>query len=53
MIVEYNKKYFIYNSRSDKEWPPSDIMLVSDISYTKDMLTARKKDIIRFQNGVL
>ena len=48
IIVEYNKKYFIYNSRSDKEWPPSDIILVSDISYTKGMLTARRRDIIRF-----
>jgi hypothetical protein len=24
-------KFFIYNSRSDKEWPPSEAILVSDI----------------------
>jgi len=48
MIVKYNGKYFIYNSRSDKEWPPLDIILVSKISYTKGILTARRRDIIRF-----
>ncbi len=48
VIVKYNRKYFIYNSRSDKEWPPSNTMLVSNISYTRDILTARRRDIIRF-----
>src|SRR5450755_3438812 len=31
-IVEYNGKIFIYNSRSDKTWPPSDAMLVSSVA---------------------
>jgi len=56
LIVEYNEKYFIYNSRSDKELPPSETMLVIDIvfalSSAKGTLTARGRDIIRFQNGV-
>ena len=30
VIVEYNGKYFIYNSCSDKAWPPSDATLVGD-----------------------
>jgi hypothetical protein len=34
VVVEYNGKYSIYNSRSDKEWPPSEAMLVSDIIFT-------------------
>jgi hypothetical protein len=33
VIAEYNGKYFIYNSRSDKEWPPSEAILVSDIIF--------------------
>ena len=28
-IVEYNGKFFIYDNRSNKEWPPSEAMLVS------------------------
>jgi len=31
MIVKYNKEYFIYNSRSDKEWPPSEVILINNI----------------------
>ena len=30
-IVEYNGKLFIYNSRFDEKWPPSDAMLVSGV----------------------
>jgi hypothetical protein len=56
MIIKYNRKYFIYNSRSDKEWPSSKIMLISDIIFVlfliKDSLTARKKDIICFRNEI-
>jgi hypothetical protein len=56
VIIEYNGKYFIYNSRSDKEWPPSEIILISDnifaLFLVKDSLTVRKRDIIRFRNGV-
>jgi hypothetical protein len=33
VIIKYNNKYFIYNNRSDKEWPPSKIMLISDIIF--------------------
>jgi hypothetical protein len=33
VIIEYNNKYFIYNSRSDKEWLPSKIILISDIIF--------------------
>jgi hypothetical protein len=55
VIIEYNGKYFIYNN-SDKEWPPSEIILISDIIFAlfsvKDILTVRKKDIIRFRNGI-
>jgi hypothetical protein len=32
VIIEYNGKYFIYNSRPDKEWPSLEVMLVSDIA---------------------
>jgi len=28
VIVEYNRKYFIYNSCSDKAWPPSDAVKI-------------------------
>src|SRR6266498_1924584 len=49
VIVEYNGKYFIYNSYSDKEWPPSEAMLVSDIIFAlfsvKGTLTVRRRDI--------
>jgi hypothetical protein len=44
VIIEYNGKYFIYNSRSDNEWPPSEAMLVSEITFVlfsaKGTLTA-------------
>src|SRR5450755_4748493 len=54
-IVEYNGKFSIYNSCADKEWPPSKIMLVSDVVVLifsmKGRLTASRKDIIRFQHG--
>jgi hypothetical protein len=56
IIIEYNKKYFIYNNRSNKEWPLSEIILISDIIFVlflvKDLLIVRKKDIIRFRNGI-
>jgi hypothetical protein len=34
VIIKYNNKYSIYNSRSDKEWPLSEIILISDIIFT-------------------
>jgi hypothetical protein len=34
VVVEYNNKYSIYNSRSDKEWLSSEIILISDIIFT-------------------
>ena len=54
LIIEYNGKLSIYNSCPDKEWPPSKIMLMSDVvvlmfSIT-DRLTVSRRDIIRFQN---
>jgi hypothetical protein len=56
VIIKYNGKYFIYNSRSDKEWLSSEIILVNDIIFIlflmKDSLIARKKNIIRFRNGI-
>jgi hypothetical protein len=56
MIIKYNKIYFIYNNRSDKEWLFSKIILVSDIIFIlfliKNSLIVRKKDIIRFRNGI-
>ncbi len=56
VIVEYNGKYFIYNSCSDKEWSPLDVMLVNNIIFVlfsaKDILIARRRDIIRFRNDV-
>jgi hypothetical protein len=33
VIIEYNDKYFIYNSRSDKEWFSSKVILVSVIIF--------------------
>jgi hypothetical protein len=43
-VVKYNKKFFIFNSRSDKEWSFSEIMLISDIIFVlflaKNILTA-------------
>jgi hypothetical protein len=47
VIVEYIGKLFIYNSRSDKEWPPSDAMLVSNVMriHAKDtILIAKRRD---------
>jgi hypothetical protein len=32
-VVKYNRKFFIFNSRSDKKWPFSEIILVSDIIF--------------------
>jgi hypothetical protein len=32
-IVEYNGKLSIYNSTTDKEWPPSKTVLVSDVAF--------------------
>ena len=56
VIVEYNGRYFIYNSRLDKEWPPSKAILVRDIIFafvlSEGALTVRRIDIIRFQNGI-
>jgi hypothetical protein len=56
IIIKYNKKYFIYNNRSDKKLPSSEIILISDIIFVlfliKNSLTARKRDIIRFRNGI-
>jgi hypothetical protein len=34
VVIEYNGKYSIYNSRSDKEWPSSEAILISDIIFT-------------------
>jgi hypothetical protein len=34
VIIEYNDKYFIYNNRSDKEWFPSEVILINDIIFT-------------------
>ncbi len=31
IIMEYNRNYFIYNSRFNKEWPPLEITLINDI----------------------
>ncbi len=31
VIVEYNGRYFVYNGRSDQEWPLLDARLVSDV----------------------
>jgi hypothetical protein len=28
VIIKINDKYFIYNSRSDEEWPSSDIQFI-------------------------
>jgi hypothetical protein len=43
-VIEYNRKFFIFNSRSDKEWSFSEIMLISDIIFVlflaKNILTA-------------
>jgi hypothetical protein len=56
IIIKYNGKYFIYNNYSDKEWLSSEIMLINDIIFAlflvKDILIARKRDIIRFRNEI-
>jgi len=54
VIVKYNRKFFIYTSRSDKEWPPSKEMLVSDISHCssgEDTLAVQRRNIIQIRNG--
>jgi hypothetical protein len=33
VIIEYNDKYSIYNSLSDKERPPLEVILISDIIF--------------------
>jgi hypothetical protein len=49
-IVEYNAEYFFGDNRSNKEWPPSDAMLVSDIivsfSFPERIPAVRRMDII-------
>ncbi len=44
IIIKYNEKYFIYNSRSNKEWLSSEIILISNIIFVlflaKSILTA-------------
>jgi hypothetical protein len=54
VIIEYNGKYSIYNSRSDKEWFSLEVILVNHIIFTfrKSILTALKRDIILFQNEI-
>jgi hypothetical protein len=55
-IVEYNGKFFIYNSCTDKEWPPLKLMLVRNvviaIFLVKSRLTVSRSDIIQFQYGI-
>jgi hypothetical protein len=33
VIMKYNCKYSSYNSRSDKEWPSSEVILINDIIF--------------------
>jgi hypothetical protein len=53
IIIEYNGKYFIYNSYSDKEWPSSEIILINNIIFVlfsvKNTFIARKKILFDFE----
>jgi len=49
VVVEYNGKFFLYNSRPDKDWVPSDAMLVSTIVRIhphKSHINLRKGEIL-------
>lgn len=49
VIVKYNDKFFLYNSRLDKDWVSSDAMLISiimRIHLHKSHINLRKEKIL-------
>jgi hypothetical protein len=46
VIIKYNNKYSIYNSRFDKEWPSSKVILISDIIFCwRDVLNLSRDSV--------